>query len=162
MLRCAKANFWRCQGPSLYYSNNTPILWGLSSLLLRLQRSNRQLLLRLLLSVSGNRTDAPVPVPIKGGWGFPQPRRKQQVLPSISLNVGKSFVTVEEDHICTTYVTWLQKPEETRLISHTCSFSSRCILGNATVSQAQRGTSSERVSQKVKWTQLHSWTSTRV
>lgn len=32
------------------------------------QRSDGQ----LLLPVSGNHTDAPVPVPIEGGWGFPQ------------------------------------------------------------------------------------------
>lgn len=34
---------------------------------------------QLLLSVSGNHTDAPVPVPIKGGWGFPQLEQRQQV-----------------------------------------------------------------------------------
>ncbi|KAG7240268.1 hypothetical protein INR49_027079 [Caranx melampygus] len=40
------------------------------------QGSDRQ----LLLPVSGNHTDAPVPVPIQGGWGFPQLEERQQAV----------------------------------------------------------------------------------
>lgn len=57
----------------------------------------------------------------------------------------------------------LQKPDETHLISHIClCLSGRCILGNATVSQARRWTGAERVTQKVKRSCPHSWTSTTV
>lgn len=54
------------------------------------QRSDGQLL--LLLSVSGNHTDAPVSVPIKGGWGFPQLEQRQQVglCGPISSDVGET------------------------------------------------------------------------
>lgn len=52
------------------------------------QRSDGQ----LLLPVSGNRTDAPVPVPIEGGWGFPRLEQRLQVGPrgSISSDVDKA------------------------------------------------------------------------
>lgn len=58
--------------------------------------------------------------------GFPSAEAEAAggtVRPYISLNVGESFVTPEEDHICTTitlpYVMWLQKPGAARLNSHT-------------------------------------------
>lgn len=88
----------------------------------------------------------PVPVPHQGRMGFPSAEAEAggTTSPYISLNVGESFVTPGEAHICAAitlaWVTWLQKPEDAHLISHTCNLSGRCILGNATVSQAQRGT----------------------
>lgn len=54
------------------------------------QRSDGQ----LLLPVSGNHTDAPVPVPIEGGWGFPQLEQRQQVglYGSVSSDVDMAVV----------------------------------------------------------------------
>lgn len=70
------------QSPSTHNSDNSLTFWrGVVFPLLHsdsqyeIQRSNWQLL--LLLSVSGNLTDAPVPLPIEGGRGFPP--QKQQV-----------------------------------------------------------------------------------
>lgn len=46
---------------------------------------------QLLLPVSGNHADAPVPVPIEGRWGFLQLDQRQQVelYSPTSLDVGK-------------------------------------------------------------------------
>lgn len=166
----------RSQSPSTHYSDNSPTFWrgggGVSSPLLRLPVWNPEV--KLTAAAATFCLWEPhwcsSPSPHRGRTGFPSAVAEAAggfVQPYISLNVGESLVTTEGDHICATaarpYIMWLQKPEETHLISHIClCLSGRCILGNATVSQARIWTGAERVTQKVKRSCPHSWTSTTV